>query len=511
MAEGSGSEFELKLDLTEADFKRLKRGLRRTGGKSRPTKKRLRSIYFDTPDHALHDAGISLRLRDTGTCKLQTVKLDTGVTAGISNPVEVEFETLGTTPDIDAIPDKSVRKRIRQVVGKEYLKPIFETDIVRTAVTLKNGKAIAELALDKGEILSPVCREPITEVELELKGGDARAMLAMAKELLDGVPIRLGQTNKAGRGYRLASGEEEAGPTPVKGRLPRLEPGMDAVEAFRLVAVAAVDQILKNRDALFAGKDPEAVHQLRVGLRRLRAALQAFRPVLDPKRIARLDRKLRKAGRIASGLRDRDVLLGELVRPVLPRAGVGRGPPALERRLEKDLKRQRREVRRKLAGPGLNGLLLELSMLAGVPCGNGTMLPVERVADIAMQDSWRRVRRRARKIDTLDEEGRHALRKAMKGLRYTAEFFEALYPGEHTASFISSMRSLQDSFGYLNDVALARRLPEIVGRKKAGPSVRRTMSFVVGWHSALAEREWAETAALWKVLKRQPKYWHESA
>ena len=85
----------------------------------------------------------------------------------------------------------------------------------------------------------------------------------------------------------------KAGARPVKATAPHIEATQSCVEAFSEICRSATDQILKNLAVVQASDDPEGPHQMRVGLRRLRSALKAFRPVIDDKVIRDLNRASR--------------------------------------------------------------------------------------------------------------------------------------------------------------------------------------------------------------------------
>ncbi|MDD3837884.1 MAG: CYTH domain-containing protein, partial [Phenylobacterium sp.] len=62
---------------------------------------RLRSVYFDTPDHQLRDHGLSVRVRETPRGFIQTVKRRSG--AGRVDRDEWEVATTGPTPTAAAL------------------------------------------------------------------------------------------------------------------------------------------------------------------------------------------------------------------------------------------------------------------------------------------------------------------------------------------------------------------------------------------------------------------------
>lgn len=100
------------------------------------------------------------------------------------------------------------------------------------------------------------------------------------------------------------------------------------------------------------------------------------------------------------------------------------------------------------------------------------------------------------------------MRKALKMLRYTAEFFASLYPRRVTERFVRELRSLQEVFGYLTDVAAAARLGAICHEACADSrEAQRAAGYVLGWHNAEAARAWKGAQKGWRKLARQPRFW----
>jgi CHAD domain-containing protein len=100
------------------------------------------------------------------------------------------------------------------------------------------------------------------------------------------------------------------------------------------------------------------------------------------------------------------------------------------------------------------------------------------------------------------------MRKALKTLRYTAEFFASLYPEQATRRFIKDIRALQEVFGYLTDVVAAGRLNAIC-HEGCGDSkeAQRAAGYVLGWHNAQAERAWKDAHKGWQKLSALPQFW----
>jgi CHAD domain-containing protein len=108
----------------------------------------------------------------------------------------------------------------------------------------------------------------------------------------------------------------------------------------------------------------------------------------------------------------------------------------------------------------------------------------------------------------LTVEQRHAMRKALKTLRYTAEFFASLYPEPATRQFIKEIRNLQEVFGYLNDVVAAERL-NVICHEGCGDSreAQRAAGYVLGWHNAQAVHAWKDAHKGWQKLDALPRFW----
>ncbi|MBI4725115.1 MAG: CYTH domain-containing protein, partial [Rhodomicrobium sp.] len=168
-------EFELKLALTGEEFERLAGNPRLAS--SELSQKALRSVYYDTPDHRLHDKRITLRVRDDGEGFVQTVKLGTALKDGISNPVEIEDRLDNPQPNLDLIHDKRVRRAVCGAVKGSGLAQAFETVVNRTTHRLRRRSSVMELALDKGETRARGRRSEICEAELELVRGDLKDLL----------------------------------------------------------------------------------------------------------------------------------------------------------------------------------------------------------------------------------------------------------------------------------------------------------------------------------------------
>ena len=506
----SGKELELKLELTPQELQRV--GCNPalddlTVGK--PVTRTLRSIYFDTPDHRLWARGISLRLRAIGDRWVQTVKAGPRVKNGVSNPDELEAAVARPEPDLAAIDDPAVRRTIERAVRASALEPQFETLITRTTHRLHSDKGDLELALDEGVVRAGAAEDKLCEAELELKAGSAECLLETAAVLFSAEPIRLAEASKAERGYNLARGRQVGGVVPQKAQPTALGGEETCAEALVSFVESAAAQIEVNRRAVLETDDPEAAHQLRVGLRRLRSALRAFRPLHDTPATRELQRYARELGQSVGELRNADILIESIYTPVAGRRQGQPGFGALRDALLSHRAAKRAEARAALRGQQWSRLSLYLALWPQTVQDSAKLAaPVRAFADAALARSWKKTARKGADLAGLSPEERHEMRKALKGLRYMSEFFGSLYEAPGVERFVKELKRLQDVFGYLNDVSTAKALDAICDAHCAGDrEAQRAAGYVLGWHDVVAERTWEGAAKAWRRLEKRPRFW----
>jgi len=502
-------EYELKLDLTGKELDRLA-GDPKLNAKATRTQKTLRSVYYDTPDYRLHAQGMVLRVRYDGQTYIQTVKLDNNPKDGISNPIEVEDRFENGEPDPNRIHDIRVRRRVLKAIGGSGLTRAFETVMTRTAYKLRPRGSLIELALDRGEVIAQNRKSEICEAELELIRGKPGDLLQAALSLFAKSPVRLPGMTKAERGYRLLLKTPPAQKTgPMFAEPPPIEKGQTCGEAFAAILRSAREQIVNNRIAVLETDEAEAVHQLRVGLTRLRSAHRALREALpDTPQLRRLEADARTISRAVGRLRDADVTIGEIYAPVAANAPRQPGFAALLDALKAHRDAAQKEARRALMGQAWTRLLLSLtlwpSMLEQEP---SLQEPVEDLADKLLQKRWKKAARLGRSIDGLEGEEQHRMRKLLKKLRYTAEFLATLFPKARTKQFIGRLKKLQDVFGYVNDVRMAGELLAIAKAHRSEPGALIAAGQVLGHHEAEAAEVWQRAPKAWRQLKARGPFW----
>ena len=145
------------------------------------------------------------------------------------------------------------------------------------------------------------------ELEIELTGGRPRLLRAAAKRLRRRGLRPAGRSAKLERA--LAVGARPAGPLrrPGRGRAVG-RPGGRRPARWSSRTSTSRRARLKALDTAVRREEPDAVHQMRVTTRRLRAGLRAFPLVLPEPATRRLRDELRWLGRVLGDARDLEVL-----------------------------------------------------------------------------------------------------------------------------------------------------------------------------------------------------------
>jgi triphosphatase len=460
-------EIELKLRLPPSQARRVHAhpALRGTS----PEKYRLFNTYYDTPDFALRDRGIALRLRRKGwSLWLMTVKGGDSGAGGLAQRNEWEAPTQPGVFDFDIVTDGELRDFLKK--NQTHLQPVFTTDFVRTAWLLERSGARIELALDRGKITSgkaqgdqKVVSEALCEVELELvEGASPDALFEVAIELACDFHLHPEIVSKAERGYALADSTSKQ---PVKGFLSPVSKDMSPVEAFRSIALSCVLQLQRNEAGAVAGDNPEFVHQARVAIRRLRSAFRLFSPVLAASFVELYASRWKALAGCLGGARDWDVFLDETLAPLEEAFPGDADLAALRARGEASKATAQASAGRSLSGRDYSQLLLAFSA-ALFRLEPPTIAAHNKSAALSLKRfAAQRLRKRTLSITQqladhgkMNAERRHELRIGFKKLRYALEFFAPILPRERLTVYQSSLSTLQELLGTLNDQVTASRL-----------------------------------------------------
>ena len=452
------AEVELKLEFSPADLGSLVAHPALQACLVPPEERDLVSTYFDTPDRTLHKAGVYLRLRESGGRVVQTIKAAKSA-AELLERYEWEHELTGRSPDLGAAKGTALEKLLTPEV-RASLQPTFETRVARRIHRIARDGSEIEVAIDRGEINTKTHSCPICELELELKRGEIKGLFRLARILAEDVPLRLEVKTKAERGHELLAGRRlmEQRATPVQ-----IAPGMPAGEAFRAIALSCIRQIVANEPAMCAGK-AEALHQMRIGLRRLRGAIALFAGIVGDDKLKTLKAELKWITRELGPARELDVFAAGVLAPLREAQSEAARLAAAHATFEEKRAAAYGKAAAAIQSDRFRAAILDA--VEWIETGAWTEAAeheAARAQDVAQHAAVklaklrRKIKRKGAELRQLSVAQRHRLRITAKRLRYATEFFAATFPGEgrakHRTDSLSALKDLQDALGGLNDLA----------------------------------------------------------
>ena len=499
-------EIELKLQVPAARRGAVDAAVAGRGGEPRV---RLRAAYYDTTDRRLARAGLALRLRREGRRWVQTLKgaTDDGITRLEHN---VARGSAGPMPALAAAlhAGTPAGERLHALLGTppEPLIERYRTDILRRRRVLRTLHGRIELGFDVGTIQAGDALQDVLELEIELVAGSPLAVLETATRWITRYGLWLDTRSKAERGDLLAdNGRAQAAPRLA--RDPTLARGTTAAAAWQAVLRACSEQIIANASQIASGAHaPEHVHQLRVGLRRLRSALQLFDGLgADAELAVPAALLFRRLGRS----RDRLVIADEFgagLRGALRSAGLDGATPlpaaARDEPAPTDALRE----------PGSQALLLQL--LAAAQAGGAA--DKRAVAEGDAIDLRTAIARRltrwhralvadAARFAELDDARRHRLRKRAKRLRYATEFCGALFEGHARRRYLRALCALQERLSVFSDATMA--MQAFADDLQTGEGDNLRSMFALGWLAARREQSIAAAAPQLGAFVKVERFW----
>jgi len=417
------------------------------------TDQELLATYFDTPGLALATAGVTLRRRTGGEDAGWHLKLPMhGARLEIAVPLGRAVRN----------PPVALRHVVAGLVRDDSLAPVVTIHTNRTVHGLhgERGLVLAEVADDRvsAESVDPGAPGPALltwrEVEVELVTGD-RALLAEAAELLTSAGARPSDSpSKLAR----ALGDRLVVRMPLLPEPSRKGSAADVIQLRLLEQVAA----LRRLDPWVRHDAPEAVHDMRVAVRRLRHAIASYRRFLDDDVAEPLRDELGWLAALLGGPRDAEVL-HEVLRNLVAdeRRDLVRGP--VWARIDRDVRAQydaaRADLIEGLASSRYLDLVDRLVAFADEPpWTKRAHRPARKVLPRGLDRDWKRLRARVDEVASLnaaDDQAAHAdllhgVRKAAKRVRYAAEPLVPLY-GDDALGMVRAHEQIQTVLGDHHD------------------------------------------------------------
>ena len=462
----------------------------------------LEATYFDTADLRLAAHRLTLRRRTGGH--------DAGWHLKRPRPDGYRDELqapLGSVED----PPTELTRLVRVHARGQALVPAVRISTRRIATVLLDtaGEPLVEIAQD--DVTTTVLAggdEPREqswhELEAELVGGGMDLFEAVREGLLAAGARLSAYPSKLAR----ALGDRVRVPA-----APDLEAGTAGealLETLRQEVAGLITQ-----DPLVRADAPDAVHQMRVGCRRLRALLAAYRGVLDADAVAPLRDELRWLGEELGAARDAEVV-GERLRALAAAepAELVLGP--VERRIAETYsgryRRAHDRVLGELDGDRYFALLDALDgLVEAPPLGQAAGLPAWEVYEDELRRTYRRVRRAVRAARSAGDSGDsghrdellHEVRKASKRARYAAEAATGVLGGR-ARRYGKAMKKVQTVLGEFQDSVVTRHeLRELAVAAHLDGENAFTYGRLHGLEQARAAATVQEFDGVWRAARKQ--------
>ena len=532
-------EIELKFQVPKAQSAAVDRAV---AGRAPQPCVRLQAAYCDTAQRALAKARLALRVRREGRQWVQTLKgaTDDGMTRLEHNVAIAGTRMPPVNPSLHA--GTPAGERLRAVLGElngaavvgdvsatgsagedgrhGSLGVRYRTDIHRRSRIQRNAQGRVELAFDTGSITAGTARLAVCELEIELHSGAPQAVIAAARSWVERFGLWLDMRSKSERGDMLARGEAMA-PARLATTV-QLESTLTTAQALRCVLTSCADQILTNASQIASGEHgDDHVHQLRVGLRRLRSALKLF---ADTPVDAALEPAAAELFRQLGAARDQVVIEASFaaeLNAAMAAAGVAGELPPLGAGSAAVVPAEL------LRAPASQAMLLDLlgAMQEDVqhdPVDVSAMTEAadksarrrskhtsKRTAGSALRDLLARRLNRwhkgvvadAVRYRALGDDDRHRLRKRVKRLRYALEFSATLFASRKVRGYLKTLRAVQERLGAINDVVVA--MDAYRNQRETDPRAW----FALGWLAARRELLIDKALPDLKAFSRTQRFW----
>lgn len=472
-------EVELKFFVCPERIKGL---MRQTNIKSANTT-RLIAHYFDTAHQHLSQAGAALRIRLEHDQWIQTLKTSgDGICSRLEHNAKLPIQNSNNgsnslTPDLSLYRNTPIGDVLADILSMSLdddssvsqLQKQYSTDITRITRLIQQEDNIIEVALDKGYVQhgqDDGQKQYLHEIEFELIAGDQHFLFDTAKTWCKRYDLTLCSITKAQRGQLILDGQSY--PHPYQTDLSALQHKIDkhtSLEAWiKIVIHECLLQILPNVSAIYEGSDDgEHVHQLRVGLRKLRTLLKFFsKKIKDIP--AHWKTELKYTFCQLGCYRDYDVLTSE-IQPKLEQQGAAHIEWTYDDITPKAC----------VSANAFQLTLLELIEFVITPVEKKHQTAAKPVIAKILKKQFQHIVNQSHHFQTLSIDEQHQLRKDLKNIRYLSEFALPYFKYRKVKKFLKNIKPIQKQLGNYNDCCFAQAYYQ----KKA--QTHHDALFAVGW------------------------------
>lgn len=285
-----------------------------------------------------------------------------------------------------------------------------------------------------------------------------------------------------------------------------LAPDTPPDEALRLIVAECHADLLKYRAVVLAGRRAIGIHQTRVALRRLRAALGLFRDAVGGHTESRMVRALAAEAKWLAGecgpARDLHVFLTETAENV---------PIEVKRIASRLAGLHYDRARIALSGARYNAFDGQLAAFVQARPPAPSPASPDRLDDFGrtLLQKWHdKVERRGQHLKSLDDEELHRLRIAIKKLRYAASFLRPAFASEGAKAYIEATVRLQGTLGAMNDrVVASRMLEDIAVAARPSEDVELPLRNLAKQAASGDKRRRQKLREAWKQFKEVERFW----
>ncbi|HOU36908.1 MAG TPA: CHAD domain-containing protein, partial [Candidatus Omnitrophota bacterium] len=463
-------EVEAKFIIQDTQTYQELQGMERLGcfSISAPRVEDLRDTYLDTPDRRLLRSGYACRQREQDGCAVIALKSLHGAEGNVHRREEVEAPLARVEIPPEQWPDSAARQRVLALIDPLMrLQPLLHLEQRRVVrEVLYAQRLVAELSLDTVKSYDQVYHE----LEVELKGVGTEYDLAAILDKLTQLPgLKPESRSKFERALAALDAQDtpppartKSAPTDAAASVDR--PGIVAsdsmAEAARKTLRFHMLRMLASEAGTRAGVNIEALHDMRVAIRRMRTAFFVLADAIDAEVTAPYLKELKHAGRVLGRVRDMDVFR-EKAQAYLG-AFAKSTPPDLTLLMsawDAEYARARSKLLKYLDSERYARFKEAFAAYLEIPMPPSANSPSPRVA-IAVPDliATRLVEFYTSKsrLDQADADltDYHRMRIVTKYLRYTLEYFREVL-GSEVEQAIGELKVLQDHLGALQDAVVA--------------------------------------------------------
>ncbi len=448
-------EWEIKLLTSQAlDLDRLVQAIRDHGVEVEPGGEgRQVDTYLDTARMDLCRIGGGLRVRDKGDAREINYKAKGRRKGAIHQRQELEetWSRAGLPRAARALPG-GIRREVEPHTYARGLRELARIENLRRRFLLRHAEsgAVAEMVVDRVQTHAGRASPGVfDEIEIESLEGSRKPWLPLADALRPEFGLEVSTKSKLQRALDVAE------ITPRKARRSfRLTRSMPFAEAAYEIFRKHFRRLQLNEPGTRLAEDIEALHDMRVSSRRLRASFRLLAGAFPPGRLELPAALMRETGQVLGHARDLDVFIEALpeLRQEMPARMVADLNPFEELIIGYRSGEQRRILRWMQAPRRLRAFEDFQAFLEEGPSETSPLgIMTGHIAPGLILSAARRVYRRGSRIKRSSPPERlHRLRIAMKKMRYAMEDFADLY-GEDLNDYVLGCKKLQDVLGAVND------------------------------------------------------------